>query len=430
MTNGPATWATGRGAAPPSRWSAPAAGARLADRYVVLETLGTGGMGVVVVAHDEMLDRRVAVKLVHQAMLDASPIDILEDEARALARVCHPNVVQVHEMHVDCEPPVLVMELVEGGSLEARIAQGPPSIADALHVIEGIAAGLTAIHQAGLVHGDVKPPNVLLAPGGEVKLTDLGLGPLIERLARSRGASTSYLGTPGYAAPERARGLAVPPELRPRADVYSLAVVAHELLTGVRAEPEHVSHATRPIPSLATVRPLSSAFDAPLLAALRVTPRERTATPMELVRGLRDAAACARPDGAPHRFLLVGPAKESRDALADALAWRFHGSKILTTDDPLRAIALVEDGEATAVIVDLTVRGMERCELTRRLRGVACEDELPIVIVAGEGSVRDWSELRACGATRFFVEPLVIEDVLDLLARGPRVSSVPPAVLA
>lgn len=196
-------------------------------RYVDLEILGQGGMGAVYRARDPALDRTVAIKVV----LDATPefLQRFEREARAIARLSHPNVVQVYDVGQDESGwPYFVMELVPGRSLDAILKERnrlpPAEVAD---LIRQAAEGLEAAHQAGIVHRDVKPHNLLLENGGRLRVVDFG----VARDARSQEELTSTnatLGTLHYMAPEVLSGEVADA----RSDVYSLGLVAFHLLTG------------------------------------------------------------------------------------------------------------------------------------------------------------------------------------------------------
>jgi serine/threonine protein kinase len=192
-------------------------------RYRVEHTLGTGAMGTVVLAHDTVLARRVAVKVLadHLAADDAFRQRFLR-EARLAARLCHPNIVQVFDAGDDGRP-FLVMEYVDGDTVADRLARGPAfRREEVVALATGLSAALAQAHSMGIVHRDVKPHNVLLGPGGVAKLTDFGIARALEE-----GGMTeigTVLGTAPFMAPEQAAGLPVGPP----ADVFALgAVIRH-----------------------------------------------------------------------------------------------------------------------------------------------------------------------------------------------------------
>jgi serine/threonine protein kinase/beta-lactam-binding protein with PASTA domain len=208
-------------------------GAVLERRYRVDAPLARGGMSSVYQGVDLRLDRPVAIKVMEQRFAaDRSFIDRFELEARAAARLHHPNVVAVHDQGVDHDQIYLVMELVDGGTLRDLLrAQGatpnPLSVPLAFSILDPMLNALAAAHRAGLVHRDVKPENVLIGRGGTVKVGDFGL---VRAIANAGTTSADLiLGTVAYLSPEQvATGAA-----DPRSDVYSAGVVLYEMLTGV-----------------------------------------------------------------------------------------------------------------------------------------------------------------------------------------------------
>src|SRR4051795_9135619 len=198
----------------------------LAGRYRVLGRLGAGGMAVVVLAEDERLGRKVAVKRLHAE----SPGDAarrFEREAKLGASLNHPNIVAVYDIDTDDEGVLIVMEYVDGHTLRVEMDAGPMPPTRVIEVLCGMAAGLDHAHEHGVVHRDVKPANVLIAErDGTVKLTDLGIATAAERTHITR--SGVVLGTAAYMAPERLDGHAGGPPV----DVYAIAAVAFEMLSG------------------------------------------------------------------------------------------------------------------------------------------------------------------------------------------------------
>ncbi len=205
---------------------------RRIGRFDVEGVLGQGGMGVVYVARDALLDRRVALKVLppgHES--DAADRHRLLREARSAAALSHPNVVTVLEAGEDAGAVYLAMELVEGGTLAERLGRGPMTQAEVVHVGLGIARGLASAHASGVLHRDLKPANVILGPELTPKLVDFGLA---RAPARSSGPEERLsftgvvVGTPGYMAPEQVRG----GETDARTDVFALGVVLHEMWSG------------------------------------------------------------------------------------------------------------------------------------------------------------------------------------------------------
>ncbi|MEV0127591.1 protein kinase [Dactylosporangium sp. NPDC050688] len=223
------------------------------ERYRLIEQLGVGGMSVVWRAHDEVLGRPVAVK---QLAAAADPLARrrIQAEARAAALLSHPHIAAVYDFGHTGGNPFVVMELVEGESLEDRLlrAGGPLPVTESLRIAAQLASALAAVHARGLVHHDVKPANVMLTAGG-AKLVDFGIS------AVAGDDTDELLGTPAYVAPERLRGVA------PSAatDVYALGVVLHRMLTGALPWPvtttEEMLYAHRRLPPA----PLPAALELP-----------------------------------------------------------------------------------------------------------------------------------------------------------------------
>jgi eukaryotic-like serine/threonine-protein kinase len=201
----------------------------LGGRFVLGELIGSGGYGEVWRATDTVLSRPVAVKLLYQRYARrAETLARFQAEARLAGVLSHENIAQVYDYREpgDGQPPYLVMELVDGPSLETVLACGPLDARRAMDIIAQAAAGLQAAHAAGMIHRDVKPGNLLLAPGGTVKITDFGIAHTIGSAPVTD--SGELVGTPGYLAPERVTG----EQATPASDLYSLGIVAYECLTG------------------------------------------------------------------------------------------------------------------------------------------------------------------------------------------------------
>jgi serine/threonine protein kinase len=204
-------------------------------RYEVGTLLGFGGMGVVYQAFDPLLRRDVAVKIMSPAFSsDPGLRRRFEREARVAASVRHPGVVSVYDFGVDDGSPYLVLELVEGRTLNEVLRRGPLPPSEVASIARELASGLAAIHRAGFVHRDIKPSNIMLARDGAVRIIDLGL-------AAPSGASEAdapsvpdatvpgaVLGTVRYMSPEQARG----ERLDPRSDQFSMGVVLYEAACG------------------------------------------------------------------------------------------------------------------------------------------------------------------------------------------------------
>ncbi len=199
-------------------------------RYRVTRQLGEGGMGVVYAAHDDRLDRSVAIKRMRETFDDAVQRERLLREARAAASISHPNVCHVYELAEEGGQLYLVMELLAGEPLADRIARGPLPLAEALQVTLGILGALEALHARGIGHRDLKPSNVFLTAHG-IKLLDFGLArPLVEQLKTdvTLTAPGSIVGTPRYMPPEQWEG----EPFVPASDLFAVGAILFEMLAG------------------------------------------------------------------------------------------------------------------------------------------------------------------------------------------------------
>jgi serine/threonine protein kinase len=258
----------------PASTSSQMIGTVLSGRYKLEAKLGSGGMSTVYLARDATLDRQVAVKVMHREMSEQpDQLERFRQEARAVAKLSHPNVVAVIDAGEDGGFPYIVFEYVEGETLKQRIARvGALDTQEALAYAIEIARGLTVAHARNMVHRDVKPQNVLIDAEGRAKLTDFGISRQLEQDGMT--ATGRVLGTTDYVAPEQAMGHGADP----RSDLYSLGVVLYEMLIG--QVPFHadsqvgvaMKHVNEELPDVQQRRPEISAAAA--LVVERATAKE------------------------------------------------------------------------------------------------------------------------------------------------------------
>lgn len=198
--------------------------------YTVLKHLGEGGMGVVYLARQLSLDRLVALKTLHPGASSTQSRQKMQLEATTLARLAHPNVVQVFDVGDAMGVQYFALELMAGGSLEDRLSDGPLAAEEAAKLVAVLCGALEATHRVGIVHCDLKPANVLLGSDGTPKLADFGLARRYGNDDQRQTRTGTVRGTPSYMAPEQAGGLLG--EFGPTVDVYALGGVLYELLTG------------------------------------------------------------------------------------------------------------------------------------------------------------------------------------------------------
>jgi serine/threonine-protein kinase len=302
----------------------PQPGDLIADRYELEELVGSGGMSTVFRARDLQLDRLVAIKILHERYVeDPEYVERFRREARAVAKLSHPNIVTVIDRGDDGGRQYIVFEHVEGENLKELVTRtGPMSPRRALELVIPVADGLAFAHEHGLVHRDVKPQNVLLSSEGEVKVTDFGIARSLD-VEHGVTQTGTVLGTSEYLAPEQASGEPV----SPATDEYSLGVVLWELLTGeVPFTGENfvavaLRHVNEPPPRLLDRRPdLSPRLAAAVERALAKDPARRFPSMSALAAELRACLAelDAGPAAADDLALTVVSPPVSRPAPARA----------------------------------------------------------------------------------------------------------------
>src|SRR5688572_8477385 len=281
-------------------------------RYQVTRLLGEGGMGVVYAAHDDRLDRSVAIKVVRpDALGDSTARERFKREARAAARVSHPNICPLYEFDEVDGQQFLVMELLTGETLAARLERGPIPVEEALPMAATMLDALAALHRCGIIHRDLKPANVFLTPHGP-RLLDFGLaqppaGGDQTQEARLTGRGL-LVGTPQYMAPEQLHGR----DADQRADVFAAAAVIYQMLAGRPAFggatlPEIIHAVGYLEPAALPSFPGAAAIDRVLRRALTKDPDQRIDRVETLASQLRDA----------------GRTTESQTAIESAHATRF-----------------------------------------------------------------------------------------------------------
>src|SRR5215831_14498264 len=260
----------------------------LGGRYVLGEKIGAGGFSEVWRATDLVLSRQVAIKLLHLG--NAEALIRFRAEAQHAAGLSHENIARIYDYGEPAspQPPFLVMELVDGPSLDGALAAGALDPARGLDIVAQTASGLHAAHLAGLVHRDIKPANLLLAPDGLVKITDFGIAQATDATAVT--GTGQLLGTPGYLAPERVMGAPA----TAASDLYSLGIVAYECLTGAPpytgpALAVALAHWERPLPPLPAQLP--EAVTALVLELTAKDPADRPRGAGEVARRASQMAA-------------------------------------------------------------------------------------------------------------------------------------------
>ncbi|HVK84241.1 MAG TPA: protein kinase, partial [Kofleriaceae bacterium] len=318
-----------------------AAGAKV-GRYVVQHTLGEGGMGVVYAAFDPELDRSVALKLLRPELAEGggeAAAARLQREGRAIAKLAHPNVVTVFDVGAHDGAVFVAMELVDGGSLDAWIHERPRSWQEVVPVFLQAGAGLIAAHEAGMVHRDFKPANVLIGKDGRARVTDFGLARLgtRERRPSSTGLAAgssdavaltrtgAIMGTPAYMAPEQFEAR----DVDPRTDQFSFAVALYEALYGERPFPGSTASELYANIIDEKVRPPATTgvpgwLREVVLRGLRATPEDRHPTLAAMLEHMR------RDPAAKRRRIVIG----AGGLLAVGAAAAFAGAMLSRGAEP------------------------------------------------------------------------------------------------
>jgi len=283
--------------------------------YRILDKIGAGGMGEVYRAHDERLDRDVALKLLPAGVLnDEGARKRFRKEAMALARLNHPNIEIVHEFDTENGVDFLVMEFIPGRTVAEKLKSGPLSIPEIFALALQMAEGLAVAHQNGVVHRDLKPGNLMVTPEGRLKILDFGLAQLLRPgqgadVTLSMSEAHGISGTLPYMSPEQLRGDPVDA----RSDIYSAGAVLYEMATGQRAFPEPqpartidaiLHHAPRPPSSFNPA--VSLAVENILLKALEKDLRHRYQSAPELYAAIEALAKGELPKHHAVRFLALG----------------------------------------------------------------------------------------------------------------------------
>jgi serine/threonine-protein kinase len=348
-------------------------GELIAGRYELEQLVGSGGMSNVFRAHDRLLERTVALKILHeQYTRDDDYVERFRREARAVAKLAHPNIVTVIDRGEQDGRQFIVFEYVDGPNLKDLTRDGPLEVHDAIGLTLQVAHALSFAHNRGLVHRDVKPQNVLLNEDGQAKVTDFGIARSID--VQGFTHTGTVLGTSDYIAPEQARGQRVDP----KTDIYSLGAVLYELLVGdVPFSGDNfvavaMRHVNEPVPSVLEHRPdCPPRLDFAIQRAMAKDPDDRFASMDDLVVELEACRAELDGRGDEGATMIVPPARR-RPRAARRREWRI----------PVTPLLILLAGALLAVGAYLLLReddlgssppGSSQSEVVR-LAGVATED--------------------------------------------------------
>src|SRR5450759_872561 len=257
-------------------------------RYEIKAEIGRGGMATVYHAYDPRFEREVALKVLPREMLhDPQFRTRFEREAKTIAMLEHPAIVPVYDFGEEDGQPYFVMRYMTGGSLTDRMKQGPMPLQEVVRLFKRLAPALDEAHAKGIIHRDLKPGNILFDQYGEPYISDFGIAKIAASQANVTGSA--ILGTPAYMSPEQAQGEGIDG----RSDIYGLAVILFELLTG--QQPYHgdtpmsvvVKHITDPVPHILDVKPdLPPSIEAVIEKAMAKDREERFPTVKALTKAL------------------------------------------------------------------------------------------------------------------------------------------------
>lgn len=401
------------------------------EKFRLKKLLGLGGMAEVLLAQDVTLGRDVALKFLGSNLLvDPTWRARFTVEAQNMARVRHPNVVQVYSFGVHDGWPYFVMEYVRGTSLADRLRAYPlPPPEEIADIVRQVSAGLDAIHAAGLVHHDVKPANILLGDDGRVVLADLGLA----RLVSSRAGGAAIAGTPRYMAPEQLALMPLGPELAPRTDVYQLGVTTYEMLTGRvpfdAAEPLVVLEKHRaqiPKPPSSERGGLNPTIDRVVATALAKDPSLRYSTASAFAEALAEAIDPNR----GWRRISNRPARPLRILVADDDPYQLRatlallelelpaGTVVEGVPDGLAALSRITLEPFDVLVLDLHMPGRSGLEVAAALPTIKLPGRRPrMVLVTAEGGSQEWRAFRAVGGDALLLKPIDAEQLLQTVER-------------
>ena len=265
----------------------------LSGRYILEETLGSGGMAEVYRARDKLLDRVVAVKILHAAYRsDSEFVERFRSEAKSAARLSHPNIVSIYDVGNDGSDYYIVMEYVRGKTLKDKIRdEGPLSMAESVSIANDIASGLGHAHANNIVHCDIKPHNILMTDDGHAKIADFGIARAVTESTLTY--SGNVVGSVHYFSPEQAQGGAI----TPKSDIYSLGVVMYEMVTNrlpftaenaVTIAMKHIDE--EPVPPRVIREEIPMIFEAVILRTMSKNPELRPSS-LELIQSLATVKA-------------------------------------------------------------------------------------------------------------------------------------------
>ena len=398
--------------------------------YRIVERIGRGGMAVVYKAHHPALDRDVAIKVLPEFFAEDETYRArFQDEARSVARLKHPGILNVFDYGQAVGVTFLVLELVEGGTLSQRLGS-PIELEDVVRILKPLAQALDYAHSQGILHRDIKPSNILMQKDGTAVLADFGLSKMANS-DRRLTASGSVIGTPEYMSPELVQGEA----FGPASDLYSFAVVAYEMLTGrvpFQADTpgavllSHMNNAMPPTRELEGK--LSAHVEDALRKGLAKRPGDRYSTASQFVAALTPAAWPSRSEGSP----ATGVAKQRQlgsdarlplvvvvdDGIANRQLIEAYladlDCEVRLAADGQSALEIIECSQPSLVLLDVQMPGIDGYEVCRQIKAGARGRLLPVVMITALDRTEDRVKALESGADDFMTKPV---QRVELVAR-------------
>lgn len=408
-------------------------GCKLEGKYHVQRVLGRGSMGVVYLGRDIRLERAIAIKvLLPRYAADERVAQRFRREAIAMASIRVDNVVQIFASGEYDAHPYFVMEYIPGYTVATLIdsanQRGELLYLDVvLGILRQVCRGLQAVHDGGIVHRDVKPPNMLVGPHFKVAITDFGL---VETLQET-GENRDMAGTPLYLAPELIMRQPLPDDQRHLSDIYALGVSAHEMLTGdvpfngqtvkeilrrhLQDAPPRVSESRADLPA---------AVDDVILRAMHKDPTCRYGTCtafMEALDQARSSHAQSVPRIESQRILIAEDDADARMIYATALKVGFPGAIIHNAADGVGALEIARYSTPDLVVVDLDIPGRTGIELCAALRDDEPTAHIPVVVITKHVSSELRLLLRDLRITEIMRKPVEVTDLVSLVRSQLRV---------